>query len=124
MTLKEQKIAIEQSVANAIKNSLTEGVEVNVNYDLQGIVTINLQTPEEKNGSVTSFVHYTIAYNEEMQRIAISAFQRALNADNFGPVAIINSPVVIDEDFMMSIKMIIENSMKMSEPTSVEAAAE
>lgn len=110
MTLKEQKIAIEQSVVERVKASLAENVEVNATYDLENaIVNISLKTEnKDANGNSQNLVHYHVAYNEELKKVAISAFNRIISSDNYGPVAVVNSPIAIDEDFMMTMKMIVE----------------
>ena len=111
MTLKEQKIAIEQSVAKKVKASLAANVDVNAAYDLENaIVNVNLKL-ENKSANNGNVLCYNIAFNEELKKIAISAFNRVMNYDSFGPAVVVNEPVVIDEDFMVSMKMIIEGGI-------------
>lgn len=109
MTLKEQKNLIENSVAKAISSVLNQNVSVKASYDLEhGIINVDLDT-EEENNNIETLVHYSIVYSEELSRIAITAFQRSIHKDGFGPAVIINNPITIDEEFMLTIKQTIIN---------------
>lgn len=110
MTLKEQKIAIEQNITTVVKENIKQDVEVTTTYDAnEGLVVVNLkeQTKDENNGA-TTIVYYDIFYNEEDQGLAVKAMQRSIAYDNIGPISVVNLPVIIDQNFVGAMTEIIK----------------
>ncbi len=107
MTLKEQKIAMENSVKEIIQSAVDQKVQVNASYKLEdGVMNVvlieNRGSEEEKN-----ILFYEMNFNEESKTIAITALQRFIQMDHLGPATVVNLPITIEEEFCQTMKNLI-----------------
>ena len=107
MTLKEQKIAIEESVKKVVSENLKEEVNVKASYDLEnGVMNVSI-LEEGKENETKTILNYEMSYIEDKAEMIITAFKRYIQFDMFGPASVINVPVSVDETFLVGIKNII-----------------
>lgn len=133
MNLKETKIALENSVKevllNAVNKDGSNNISVTANYNTdQGcmnvtIVENNEAKPEEKKNA--NILYYGINYTEEGQSVSIIAFNRVFVADELSVVNVVIEPVVIDDNFMATVKNLIMFGMdKVYNPQNYEVQTE
>lgn len=112
MNLAQMKIALENSVKEALQMSLDQGIEVNTSYDANtGTMLAELKNASEVVDGRSNILCYTIRYAEETKEIAIVAFNRVFVHDNLGIGIVNNEPVAINNKFMTDIAQIIEYGM-------------
>lgn len=108
MNLAQMKIALENSVTDALKQSLDPNIEVVVNYDANtGTILSELRRVSEIQDNRSSTLCYTIQFVEETKETTIVAFNRHFIYDELGVAIANNEPVAISNKFMTDIMQII-----------------
>lgn len=114
MNLAQMKIALENSVVEALKRSVLENVVVNAIYDANnGIMTAELVEQKPVENDRSSVLCYNIKYVEETGSTTIVAFNRVYLHDSLGISIASNEAIPISSDFMTNITQIIFIGMDM-----------
>lgn len=114
MNLSQMKQALEASVINALKNSVSDSVIVNAIYDANnGIMTAELIEEKQLEKEKSSILCYNIKYAEETNSTTIVAFNRVYLHDSLGVSIASNEAIPISSDFMKNITQIIVVGMDM-----------
>lgn len=112
MNLAQMKVALEQSVQDALKQSLDAEIAVNTAYDADnGVMLIELRKEFEKKDNHSNILCYNIQFVEESKELNIVAFNRAYIYDGLGVAIVNNEPVTISNIFMQDMSQIIEFGM-------------
>lgn len=108
MNLAQMKTALENSVTDALKQSLDQNIEVVANYDANtGVILAELRRVSEIQDNRSSTLCYTIQFAEETKETNIVAFNRHYIYDGLGVAIANNEPVAISNKFMTDIMQII-----------------
>lgn len=109
MNLAQMKTALENSVTDALKQSLDQNIEVAANYDANtGTILAELKRESEVQENRSSTLCYTIQFVEETKETTIIAFNRNYIYDGLGVAIVNNEPVAISSKFIADIAQIIE----------------
>ena len=109
MNLAQMKQALENSVSDALKQSLDQNIEVVTNYDANtGTILAELKRVGEIQDNRSNTLCYTIQFVEETKETTIVAFSRTYVYDGLGVAITNNEPVAISSKFMADIAQIIE----------------
>lgn len=112
MNLAKMKLALEESVKNALVQSLDENVEVTAAYDANsGAMLVELKEVHEVVDNHSSILCYNIKYTEETKEISILAFNRVYIHDSLGIAISNNEAVAISNKFMEEITTVISYGM-------------
>lgn len=126
MNLKEQKLALENSVKEALAQALNEHINITSTYNTdKGAMNVTItEHNDAAEGKNANTLYYGITYTEEDTNIAIIAFNRIFIADELSIIDVIVEPVAIDEKFIGSVKNIIAFGMdKIYHPERYQAPA-
>lgn len=109
MNLAQMKTALENSVSDALKQSLDQNIEVVVNYDANtGVILAELKRVGEVQDNRSNTLCYTIQFVEETKETTIIAFNRNYIYDGLGVAIVNNDPVAISSKFIADIAQIID----------------
>jgi hypothetical protein len=109
MNLAQMKTALENSVTDALKQSLDPNIEVVANYDANtGTILAELKRESEIQDNRSNILCYTIQFVEETKETTIVAFNRNYIHDGLGIAIVNNEPVAISSKFIADIAQIIE----------------
>jgi hypothetical protein len=127
MNLAQMKTALENSVKEALIQSVDQKVEIKTLYDANsGSMLVEMVDRKENTSNNTnSILCYNIRVTEETRATSIVAFNRVFMSDSLGVSLVNNEPVAITSNFMTDITNIILVAMdKVYHPENYAPVAE
>ena len=127
MNLAQMKSALENSVKEALIQSVDQKVEIKTLYDANsGSMLVEMvDRKENTNNNTNSILCYNIRVTEETRATSIVAFNRVFMSDSLGVSLVNNEPVAITSNFMTDITNIILVAMdKVYHPENYAPAAD
>lgn len=115
MNLAETKKALEESVKKVLDASLSEGTEVQTQYDAnEGAMFVNMirNSKDEEKGRKTTVI-YNMRFVEQSTELAIVACQRNIAYDQWGVMFMDTQPVSISNKFLNDVMQLIIVGMDM-----------
>jgi hypothetical protein len=108
MNLAQMKTALENSVKEALVQSLNESINVTTHYDANtASITVELTDAKEVVNGRSSILCYNIIVAEEDKSVSIVAFNRIYIHDGLGISLVNNEPVAVTSKFMNDITSVI-----------------